>query len=373
MERSLGTETQGLRLPREPAGEGGQVVAASGSKKLILQKVMGNEFDVATGDFADLVVQGRDDFHYIYDDAGERLIKSFLLRQGQQVDTLCDVVLTGEPGALTPRLRVWKKDKTKPGNQVDQEVVTGEVGVLAKALVDLGDCAGALWRLVGFLQSVEGICLPGEEFRVTSAPSAKLLDAFEGHGEAAVLAAVQTHLDGDLTEQDVQMLVNRRRTLERFGRLLDEDGFIEVERHRLQVDGLEGVWQSFFEDNTWIFGYGLTLVACEAVSDAGLEAITSGANVFTGGANGSTPLCGPVGSFRVLSSPRSSATTLRCSWQRSTGSRTCTRSPVKSAVQSPRSRRPATRRSRSCRTCIASTRTRESSSSRSPRSLHGKS
>jgi hypothetical protein len=258
-------------------------MAVGRDKAYILQKVKGNEFDVANDDYAALVVKGSGEFHYFYDRAGERLIKTFLLREGSQVDTLCDVVLAGEAGALTPRLRVWKKDKTKPGKPVSEEVVSGEVGVLAKAFVDLGDCAAELWRLLGFLQTVEGVGSSSEEFRVTTGAGAELLESLEGHDKAAVLAAVRTRLDGELTEQDMQMLVNRRRTVLHFRRLLEEEGFIESETTRLSADGIERVWQLFFEDNPWIFGYGLTLVACEAVSDEGLEAITSGANVFTGG------------------------------------------------------------------------------------------
>ncbi|MER5871801.1 Shedu immune nuclease family protein [Streptomyces sp. NPDC002044] len=46
--------------------------------------------------------------------------------------------------------------------------------------------------------------------------------------------------------------------------------------------GPEAVWQSFFEENPWIFGYGLNLVACEPLDDGKLERITTGANIFTG-------------------------------------------------------------------------------------------
>lgn len=44
----------------------------------------------------------------------------------------------------------------------------------------------------------------------------------------------------------------------------------------------EKVWQNFFEENPWIFGYGLNLVACEPLDDGKLERITTGANIFTG-------------------------------------------------------------------------------------------
>ncbi len=49
-----------------------------------------------------------------------------------------------------------------------------------------------------------------------------------------------------------------------------------------QPPGDEGVWQNFFENNQWIFGYGLSLIACEALDGEKLEKITTGANIFTG-------------------------------------------------------------------------------------------
>ncbi len=253
-------------------------------KDLIRQKAKENEFDVATGDFSNLVVQAAEGFHFFYDSSEKRLIKSFLVREGPRVDTMCDVILAGKDDALTPRLRLWKKDKTKGGkDNVAEETATGEVAIVVKSMVDVGDCADNFWKLMEFLRTFKGVKFPSHEFRVTPAVDAELLDALKGHNKDAVLTAVKTYLDGDITERDVQMLVDRRKTIEYFERLLSEESLIESERERLALKGIEAVWQRFFEDNPWIFGYGLTLVSCEAISEKGLEVITTGANVFTGG------------------------------------------------------------------------------------------
>lgn len=50
-------------------------------KDLIRQKAKDNEFDVATGDFGNLVVQAAEGFHFFYDSAEKRLIKSFVVRE----------------------------------------------------------------------------------------------------------------------------------------------------------------------------------------------------------------------------------------------------------------------------------------------------
>ncbi len=253
-------------------------------KDMFLRKAKDNEFDVASGDFGDLVVRAAEGFHFFYDSAEGRLIKSFVLREGPQVDTMCDVVLAGKDDAFTPRLRLWKKDKTKGGQgEVAEETASGEAAILVKAMVDVGDCPESFWKLMDFLRTFKGVTLASHEFRVTPATDVELVDALKGHDKDAVLAAVKTYLGGDITEHDVQVLVDRRKTLEHFERLLNETGFIEAERDRLGFKRIEAVWQRFFENNPWIFGYGLTLVSCEAISEKGLEVIATGANVFTGG------------------------------------------------------------------------------------------
>jgi Domain of unknown function (DUF4263) len=224
-------------------------------------------------------------FYYFVDETNGRLIKTFILRRGPQVDTLCNVVLAGTTDQYTPRLRFWKRGK-KGGASTDvatEDIDTAEAtGQSVRASVDLSDADDNLWTLINFLRSFRGVTLPSHEFRVTHSDDAELLEGLKGHDKGQVLAAVKTYLGGDLTEHDVQMLVDRRDALDHFEKLLNEDGFIESERQRLGLNGIEKVWQRFFEDNPWIFGYGLMLVSCDAVDERGLEAMTTGANIFMG-------------------------------------------------------------------------------------------
>lgn len=254
-------------------------------KALLLQEAQQTELDVATADFTSLEIRGADDaFHYFYDRASQRLIKTFVLKKGRSVDTLCDVFLIKKSEGFTPRLVLWKKDKTNnmPDTLTEEELVTEGRTVLMKARVDLNDCQETFWRLIDFLKACRGIDIPGDAFRLVDSDSAALARALEGHDKKAVLEAVRIRLQGQLTEQDVQMLVDRRNTLVRFRNLLSDVQYFMTERDRLRTTE-EGVWQAFFEEDSWIFGYGLTLVACEKYDDSKLEQVTTGANVFTGG------------------------------------------------------------------------------------------
>lgn len=256
-------------------------------KERLQEAAKANEFDVETGDFSHLVVEqaGSGGFHYFYDAEGKRLIKSFVLKDGPQVATMCDVTLIKKEGRYSPRLRLRKKDKTKlkRGQLAPEQMAANNENVLVKAAVDTDDCYENFWKLIAFLQSFKDLDLPAHSFRVSTTEEVELTKALQGHDKQTVLAAVKASLGGKLSEQDVQILVDRKKTLLTFGRMLNDPKFFEAERVRRKKSRPEDVWQEFFEENTWIFGYGLTLLSCEAVRANRLEQVTTGANVFGGG------------------------------------------------------------------------------------------
>jgi hypothetical protein len=278
-----------------------RTVVFRGIKQLLLQKAKDTEFDVEKGDFADLEIRKGDqaDFFYFYDTRENRLIKSFVLQEKPLVDTLCDVVLIKKDEGLTPRLNFWKKDKTKGKVEAltEEELVKEGRTALIKARVDVKDCHENYWKLHDFLRSCKEVQLPTQEFRVAPA---ELVQALEGHEKEAILKAVKSVIGGDVTEQDVQMLVDRRVTLDQFRRLLDDPDYFAAHKAELGVDGDEDVWQAFFEATPWIFGYGLKLVACQKYDDKKLERITTGSNVFTGGGKRSDAVMRTMGFVQSL-------------------------------------------------------------------------
>jgi hypothetical protein len=252
---------------------------------MLLEREQDTQFDVATGAFSNLEIRSNDErFYYFFDTKTRSLVKSFVLRSGPQVDTMCDIFLIKKDGKYTPRLSFWKKDKTKgkPDTLTEDELVCEGRTLLIKARIDLSDCRENFWKLVTFLQTYEEIELPSHEFRIAGGEEAELIAALKGHDKVAILGAVKTYLGGQISDQDVQMLLNRRAALERFANLLNDPEYFNSERSRIGKAG-EAVWQDFFEQNTWIFGYGLTLVACEGYDNTKLEQITTGSNLFTGG------------------------------------------------------------------------------------------
>ncbi|MEU2717959.1 Shedu anti-phage system protein SduA domain-containing protein [Streptomyces sp. NPDC007205] len=238
------------------------------------------EFDVTTQDFSDLEIRGQG-LPYFYDTRRSRLITNFLLDDRPRVATLCNVTLINKDGVLSPRIKLWKKDKTKAAKTAATEAIPGpEAPQIVKALVDTSDVHESFWKVIRFLQSCVGLDIPESSLRLVVGDEAELARLLADQDRTTLLEAVRTAVGGALTEEDIRLISNRKSQLQRFRQLLTDPDYFE--RERQQVAGPEAVWQGLFEENPWIFGYGLNLVACEPLNDGKLERITTGANIFTG-------------------------------------------------------------------------------------------
>jgi hypothetical protein len=245
----------------------------------------GKEFNVQDGDFSTLEIRDSGKaggLHYFYDTVAGRLVTDFLIWKGPRVSTLVHVTLIKKGEFFEPRLRLWKRNNRGAQGATDEAIPDTPATRDVRASVDTDDGHEHFWKLVAFLRSFSGVKLPAEGFRVVGEDQAELVRLLSGKDKETVLSAVRSALGGTLTESDISMLSNRKAQLEVFRRLLEDETFFDERKTASQIRGDEAVWQDFFEANQWIFGYGLTLVACEALDDKKLERYTSGANIFTG-------------------------------------------------------------------------------------------
>ena len=251
------------------------------------------EFDMETGDFSGLEIRdsgSSSGFHYFFDIKANHLVTDFILERRQRVSTLCQVTMINKGDGYSPRLRLWKKDLTKPGRRtIERTVPADEITTLIKATVDTDSCYEQFWRLIDFLQAFKGITFPDNNFRVINREGAQLAEQLRTQDRDTVLRAVQAFVgDTPLSQADINIMMNRKKQIDRFRLLLNDSDYFESARRELQktdskLPGTEAVWQNFFEQNSWIFGYGLSLVACERLdTGAKLEQITTGSNIFTG-------------------------------------------------------------------------------------------
>jgi hypothetical protein len=74
-----------------------------------------------------------------------------------------------------------------------------------------------------------------------------------------------------------------RKSLELFNSLLNKETYFESERNKVAGKSSEKVWQNFFENNKWIFGYGLLYISTVGSSDDGLEQILQSGSLLGSG------------------------------------------------------------------------------------------
>ncbi|HYO58791.1 Shedu immune nuclease family protein [Archangium sp.] len=91
-----------------------------------------------------------------------------------------------------------------------------------------------------------------------------------GGGKAAILRRLE---DAGVTEEDIANLTYRKEQLEIFRRLLYDADYFESRLRKLnsERDQREQVWQEFFENNRWVFGYGLKFQWLSGMDDKPLE------------------------------------------------------------------------------------------------------
>lgn len=91
------------------------------------------------------------------------------------------------------------------------------------------------------------------------------------HNQDLILELAQS----EVTKEDIVALGFRRRQLERFELLLNDSDYFEREKRDIGGSD-EAVWQAFFEQNRWVFGYGLTYLHLSSFDDSKLEQIVVG-------------------------------------------------------------------------------------------------
>jgi hypothetical protein len=86
----------------------------------------------------------------------------------------------------------------------------------------------------------------------------------------------------EVTRSDIVALGYRRKQLERFDQLLHDADYFDKERRESGLSE-EAIWQAFFEQNKWIFGYGLSYVFVAGLDERKLEQMLVGADLGSPG------------------------------------------------------------------------------------------
>lgn len=243
-------------------------------------------------------VVGEDDFNnlsvnpmpsndaYYFKNSKKTLVKRFVLKRSAQVEKACAITLAkNEDGKYSPRFDFFIYDITKKSlkEYSSDEVDVSKIKIKAK--VDFGDCYKEFNELLGHIMNLDDIELEKVSYRAVKTDYlSSLEESLKNISKEDVLSKLSKEYKGKLTDKDISLLLDRKAKLEIFEKLLsDREYFNKVINELGPNKRPEDVWQHFFENNQWIFGYGLKLVSCESFDDDKLEQITTGANVFSGG------------------------------------------------------------------------------------------
>jgi hypothetical protein len=90
-------------------------------------------------------------------------------------------------------------------------------------------------------------------------------------------------VEEEVTDRDLIAVAYRRRELDYFNRLLHDPEFFLIEKKTRSFSRDEDLWQSFFERNPWIFGYGLFYVFASSLEERKLEQIVAGSSLAGAG------------------------------------------------------------------------------------------
>jgi hypothetical protein len=94
---------------------------------------------------------------------------------------------------------------------------------------------------------------------------------------------LQAMADSGLDDGQILQAGHRQRQLEVFRQLLESDAYFEARQAEWGCRGREAVWQRFFEDNTWILGYGLRYQFGAPLEGRKLEQVVAGYDVAGSG------------------------------------------------------------------------------------------
>jgi hypothetical protein len=146
-------------------------------------------------------------------------------------------------------------------------------------------------RLYFFLKSIKEVEFPNEStFNIKDSELSKMLLNKEQTFKLIKdnLDILQDALNNNITKKDLINFGYRKNQLEIFDKLLNEAEYFQSYKDKIQNEtgkGItnEGVWQKFFENNTWILGYGLDYIFNSELDSKKLEQVTSGSNFLSKG------------------------------------------------------------------------------------------
>jgi len=208
-----------------------------------------DNFYIGRDNFEDLEISPTEEgnFYYFLHKTKHKLIKQFVLDDRKLVRYICQVTLIKKGDKFTPRLAFSIRDKSENKILSQSENETEKIHNI-KANVNLAECHENLWKLILFLQPLCSIDIPQGTFSLISQAESEIVAALHGRNAESIKDIIKQLSSTEglfLSQADINQLLKRKEKL------------VEFEEALVSHKSDEGWWQDFFEQNKWIFGYGL--------------------------------------------------------------------------------------------------------------------
>jgi hypothetical protein len=141
-------------------------------------------------------------------------------------------------------------------------------------------------KLYDLLRLVRYINLEnGEKVRLDDSVLDELLISEEEKRKYLIdnLDLVKEISEQHITKSDVIAFAYRKQQLDIFALMLNDQQYFDSKKVEWGVRGDEAIWQKFFEENPWIFGYGLNYIFTSQFDNKKLEQVTTGFSFLESG------------------------------------------------------------------------------------------
>ncbi|MFA5080047.1 MAG: Shedu immune nuclease family protein [Candidatus Paceibacterota bacterium] len=239
------------------------------------------DFVIGKDSFLDVVISdsAKENGFWYFKNQKKGLIKRFVLQVGPQSHKVCVVTLIrNSEGKFVPHFDFSIWDTTKKSFELYEKKEINDIPIKAK--VDLGSCHNNFLLLIEFIRGFREQIDFNSSSLVVIEKEKK--DIFDDVTKDVAIQKFSEKFGKEITEQDINLLNNRRNKLNIFYKLLRDEVFFSEQKKKRNIIRDELLWQIFFEANPWIFGYGLQLIACENLDDKKLEQTVVGNDIIDG-------------------------------------------------------------------------------------------
>lgn len=140
-------------------------------------------------------------------------------------------------------------------------------------------------KLYNFIRDVQTMRFGSERYQKLADEEIEHIDLSDNQAEKLLEKNYDLFLEvikQKLTKEDITAIGYRKKQLDYFSRLLKESDYFEMVKKKCSFKS-EQVWQTFFEKNQWIFGYGLGYLFLCSLNDKKLEQVVHGYSVADNG------------------------------------------------------------------------------------------